>query len=121
MAKPTVANYILFTDAAFELQAGADINRTLTRNIEDVPVSGQGALLTWNVKRVGTGNVTYTVHLNGSLINTHTVTLGERRAMQEATGTENVRQGENNVVFEVTDGTGILNVSSVMCFYRQEV
>ena len=84
----TVANFIQFSDAAFDLggAAGADIDRTLTRNIEDVPASGQGALLTWNVKRVGTGNVTYEVNLNGSLINTHTVTLGERRAMQEAIG-----------------------------------
>lgn len=118
---PRVANFIQFSDQPFNLLIGGDIDRILTRDIDGVPGSGEGVLLTWNVQREGSGSVTYQVTLNGTLLNTYTASLGERRALQEATGTDRIQQGTNEVEFRVTGGTGSLEISDVILFYRQDV
>ncbi len=118
---PRVANFIQLRDESFTLVVGGDIDRALTRDIVDAPAAGEGAVLTWNVQREGTGNVTYEVTMNGTLLNTYTVTLGERRAVQEAMDTTTIQQGNNTVVFRVLGGTGTLEIGDVILFYRQDV
>lgn len=119
MAK--VADYAQLADVSFDLRLGGDIDRTLEQNIADEPATGEGALLTWNVRREGAGSVTYDVRVNGITITTHTVTVADWSAVQEAMGTDTIHQGDNTVDFVVTAGTGTLSIGDVMLWYRKEV
>ncbi len=118
---PRVANFAQLRDESFSLVVGGDIDRALTQDLADAPAAGEGALLTWNVQREGTGTVTYEVTMNGTRLNTYTATLGERRAVQEAMDTTTIHQGTNTVVFRVLGGTGTLEIGDVILFYRQDV
>lgn len=118
---PTVATYYQLLDSEIELEIGGDIDRTLTQSVGVAPASGEGAALSWMARRKGNGSVTYTVTLNGNLLNTYTVTSADRFAVQETTGTNDVNQGNNNVVFEVTGGTGTLGLGDVMLWHRVNV
>ena len=47
--------------------------------------------------------------------------LADRFAVQETTGTNDVIQGDNDVIFEVTGGTGTLGLGDVMLWHRVNV
>jgi hypothetical protein len=115
----TVADFALFSDSPIELSIGADIDRTLAKVLDATPASGHGALLTWMVRRVGTGSVSYEVKVNGSTINTYTVTEADRLAVQESISTDDIQLGNNTVEFRVTSGTATLSFADVVLFYRQ--
>jgi hypothetical protein len=116
-----VANYAQLSDVSFDLRLGGDIDRRLEQNITDAPVSGEGALLTWNVRREGVGSVTYQVKVNDAVAATYTVTSGDWSAVQEAMGTDSIQLGDNTVDFVVTGGDGTLSIGDVMLWYRVEV
>jgi hypothetical protein len=118
---PTVADFANFSDESFDLRIGGDVDRTLEKNISSAPAGGEGALLTWNVRREGTGNVTYTVKVNDAQLPTYTVTLADWSAVQEVIRTPDIRSGRNTVEFRVTGGAGILSVGDVTLFYRKNV
>jgi hypothetical protein len=120
-AMARIANFAQFSDTSFDLGVGGDIDRTLTRTIESPPVSGEGALLTWNVRREGSGSVTYEVKVNDVLVAAFTVTLGDWSAVQEALSSSNIHVGSNTVEFRVTDGTGILSIGDVVLFFREDI
>jgi hypothetical protein len=117
----TVATYYQLLDVETDLRIGGDIDRTFTQSVGVAPASGEGALVTWMARRKGTGSVTYTVTLNGNLLNTYTVTSTDRFTIQEATDTANVNQGNNDIVFTVTGGTGTLGLGDVMLWHRVNV
>jgi len=118
---PTVSDFVQLSDSSIDLKLGLDIDRTLERNISSAPASGEGALLTWNIRREGAGSVTYTVKINSGLVNTYTVTLADWSAVQNAMDTSVIKQGKNTVEFRVTGGTGTLSFSDVVLFYRKNV
>ena len=95
---------------------------TLTRSVDVTPAGGEGALVTWMAQRTTAAEVTYTVTLNGVVLNTYTVnTVGpstEKYAMQEAFHTSNVKKGQNVLAFTVTGGTGTMVISDVMLWVR---
>ena len=78
-----VADFVQFSDGPVSLVRGGDIDRAFTKNIDATPVSGEGAVLHWMVWRGDSGsNVTYEVRVNGNAINTYTVSLTDRVAVQ---------------------------------------
>jgi|SRR5262245_9522240 len=115
-----VCDFEQFSDASIDLQIGGDIDHTFTSSIDTTPASGEGAVLKWMVRREGSGSVTYEVRVNGALACTHTVTLADWSAVQEALGTDQIQSGNNSVEYRVTAGTGRLSVSDVVLFYRQD-
>ena len=115
-----VADFAQFSDTSIDLRIGGDIDRTLTRNLDATPAGGQGALLTWMVRREGTGSVSYEVKVNGSVLSTYTVTVGDWVGVKEAISTDDIHLGNNTVEFRVTGGTGTLSFGDVVLFYRQD-
>ena len=115
-----VADFVQFSDSDIDLRIGGDLDRTLTRNLDAPPAGGEGALLKWMVRREGNGNVTYQVKVNGSVINTYTVTVTDWVGVQEALSTDDIHFGNNTVEFKVTSGTATLSFSDVVLFYRQD-
>jgi hypothetical protein len=118
---PTVvATYYQLQDDEIEVSGG---KVTFRQSVGVTPAGGEGALVTW-VAREGTGaaNVTYTVTLNNFPLNIYTLTSTERITIQEATDTNNVIRGDNQLVFEVTSNTGgTLVVGDVMLWHRVSV
>jgi hypothetical protein len=119
----TVATYYTLLDTEIELRIGGDIDRTFTQSVGVAPVSGEGAVVTWMARRKGTGSVTYTVTLNGSPtpLNTYTLTSADRFVVQETIDTNEINQGDNDLVFAVTGGTGTLGLGDVMLWHRVNV
>ena len=118
---PTVATFYQLQDGEIEL-GNPDIDRTFTQSVGVAPASGEGALVTWMARRKGTGSsVTYTVTLNGNLLNTYTLTSADRFAVHETTDTTEVIQGNNEIVFRITSGTGFLKISDLMLWHRVNV
>ena len=74
--------------------------------------------MTWMAQRTSAAAVTYTVTLNGVVLNTYPVTSTEPAAMQEAFPQSNVRQGNNVLAFTATTGAGTLVISDVMLWVR---
>ena len=119
-----VADFVQFSDSSVDLKIGGDIDRTLTRNLDATPASGEGALLTWKVRREGSGSVSYQVFVNKAQnpnpIQTYTVSVGDWVAIQEALSTDEIKFGDNTVDFLVTSGTATLSFGDVILFYRQD-
>lgn len=115
----TVAEFAQFSDSPIDLRLGADIDRSLTKSLPSTPQSGEGAVVSWMVWRGGSGNVTYKVQVNGTEINTYTVTMADRVAVHEAISTDVIQFGNNTITFTVTSGTGTLSFADVILFYRQ--
>jgi hypothetical protein len=82
---PRAADFVQFSDVAFDLQIGADTDRLLTQTITDIPASGEGALLTWNARREGLDSMTYEVSINdvSHATKTYTISQGDWSAVQE--------------------------------------
>ena len=118
---PSVATYYQLSDIEVDLKIGGDLDRTFTQPVGVAPVSGEGALVTWTARRKGTGSVTYTVTLNGAELNTYTLDSADRFVVQETTNTDNVKQGDNEITFKVTGGTGTLGLGDVMLWHRVNV
>ena len=116
---PTVADFTNFSDTSFDLQLGA--NNILTSNIPDRPQSGEGALLTWNVRREGAGSVSYLIRVNNNDQTSYTVSETNWHSVQEVVSTGDLELGDNTVEFLVTDGTGRLSIGDVTLFYRKNV
>jgi hypothetical protein len=117
---PVVATFYQLLDSEIDLsdQPGGDNDRTFTQSVGVPVVAGEGALVTWMARRKATGSVTYTVTLNGTLLNTYTVNSTDRFALQETVDTAQVIQGNNDLVFRVTGGTGTLGLGDVMLWHR---
>lgn len=117
----TVATFAQLADTPIDLRIGGDIDHTFTQNIPGPPASGEGSFLAWNVRREGSGSVTYEVKVNGTSIATYTVTQMDWSTVQETMPTDVVHQGNNTVEFRVTAGTAILSFSDVLLWYRVQV
>jgi hypothetical protein len=118
---PTVATYYQLQDNPTDVSASL----TLSQSVPVAPAGGEGALVTWLAGAVvGTGDVTYRVEVNGN-------SIGDYQAfdfgqiipipVQEATNTNDVRQGGNQLVFRKTGGPGTLRLSAVMLWHRVNV
>jgi len=117
----TVATYHQLLDTEIDLRIGADTDRTFTQSVAEAPVSGEGVVVTWVVRRKAAGSVTYTVVLNGTLLNTYTVTSADKVTVTETTSTSNANAGDNEIVFTVTGGTGTLGLGDVLLWTRVNV
>jgi hypothetical protein len=123
----TVATfYQLLDDPPAPLAAGAPV--TLSQSVDVTPADGEGALLTWMAQRTSAAAATYTVTLNGNLLNPNAYVVGivaptsELYAMQEAFPQSYVNQGNNVVTFTETGGAaGTLVISDVMLWVRVRV
>ena len=128
----TVATfYQLLDDPPAPLVAGAPV--TLTQSVDVTPADGEGALLTWMAQRTSAAAATYTVTLNGNLLNPNPYVVNivgvagapqtsELYAMQEAFPQSYVNQGNNVVTFTETGGAaGTLVISDVMLWVRVRV
>ena len=119
----SVANYERFQDESFALRIGGDIDRTLTANIQNTPIAGEGAILMWKHWRAGSGSVSYRVSVNGVEVSTPTISDDTPprnfTSLHEVIGVNNISSGENNVEFRVTDGSGTLRIADVVIFYLQ--
>ncbi|NJR62120.1 MAG: hypothetical protein HC769_26815 [Cyanobacteria bacterium CRU_2_1] len=120
---PRVADFVQLSDTSFDLRIGGEIARPLTQTIVDAPANGEGALLTWNVRREGSGSVTYEIKINGDDVarDAYTVSQGDWSAVQETLATNAIKQGSNTVTFVVTGGSGTLSIGDVVLWYRQNV
>lgn len=118
---PAVATYYQLLDSEIDLRIGGDIDRTLTQSVGVLPASGEGGKVSWMARRKASGSVTYTVTLNGQLLNTYTVSSADRFALHETIDSNQVNQGDNNLVFTVTGGTGTLGLGDVMLWHRVNV
>ena len=118
---PRVADFVTFSDKPFDLQLGSDIDETLTEIIEEQPQSGEGGLLTWNVRREGSGSVSYQIRVNNDNQTSYTVSETNWHSVQEVISTSDLKQGENTVEFIVTSGTGRLSIGDVTLFYRKNI
>ena len=101
-----VADFAQFSDTSIDLRIGGDIDRTLTRNLDATPASGEGAKLTWMVRREGAGSVTYEVKVNGSVLSTYTVTVGDWVAVHETMSTDAIHFSRAAVGGRPADGRG---------------
>lgn len=115
---PTVATYYQLLDAETNLELNGTDRMTFHESVPVAPASGEGAVVTWVARRKGNGSVTYTVELNSYLLNTYTVSSGERVTIMETTDTNHVSQGDNDLVFTVTGGTGTLGLGDVLLWHR---
>ncbi len=115
---PTVATYYQLQDTEIDLRVGGDVDRTFTQSIPVDPVSGEGAMVSWVARRKASGSVNYDVTLNGALLNSYTLNTTDKIAIQETTSTSNVTQGDNELIFLVTGGTGTLGLGDVMLWHR---
>jgi hypothetical protein len=116
---PSVATFYQLLDVNKSLTAAAPV--TLTQSVDVTPADGEGALLTWMAQRTSAAAVTYTVSLNGVVLNTYPVTSTEPAAMQEAFSQSNVNQGNNVLAFTRTAGAGSLRISDVMLWVRVNI
>ena len=119
----TASDFVVFRDQSFDLsdQQGADSDRDLDNIIDDDPISGEGGLLTWNVRREGNGSVDYEIEINGTFVNRYTVSERNWHSVQERFPTGSIQQGENTVRYHVTGGDGTLSVGDVVLFYRKNI
>lgn len=121
----TVASYERFSDVAFPLQIGRDIDRTLTRRINTNPVGSEGAVLMYKHWRRGNGSVTYDVTVNGNLITKLTIdsSIPENFVVtvHENLSLNQIRSGDNTVRFQATDGTSAIYISDVLIWYHERV
>lgn len=118
---PVVADFVTFSDVSFDLQFSGNSSRTLTEEIAVQPQSGEGGLLLWNVRREGTGSVSYSITINDGNTTSFTIDDPEWRSIQEVVSTGAINQGQNNVVITVTGGTGRLSIGDVTLMYRLNV
>ena len=123
---PSVATFYQLLDGNKSLVGGGP-PVTLTQSVDVTPAGGEGALVTWMAQRTSAAEVTYTVTLNGVVLNTYTVnTVGEtgtpqnteKYAMQDAFHTSNVNRGNNLLEFTATGGAGTMVISDVMLWVR---
>ena len=118
----TVATYQQVLDVEIDLQlVGGDTDRTFTESVPVAPVSGEGVVVSWVARRKASGNVTYTVELNGTLLNTYTVTSADKVTVTETTSTSNAVVGDNTLVFTVTGGNGTLGLGDILLWTRVDV
>ncbi|MEM7794070.1 MAG: hypothetical protein AAF579_06395 [Cyanobacteria bacterium P01_C01_bin.118] len=119
-----VANYEFFSDVSFGLKIGEDIDRTLSANIENTPQFGEGAILMWKHWRTGTGPVSYEILVNGTRVSSQSISgdtaTKEFTSLHELIKTGDIKSGENNIKFRVTDGTSTVRISDVVIFYLQK-
>ena len=123
---PTVATYYQLQYDIVNLSVGS---LKLTQNITDTPAGGEGALVTWFAGATPTAfgsAVTYTVTLNGTPIGNYEAlanftTVPSRIPVQEATATNLVHKGRNELIFTITGGTATLTLSAVMLWHRVNV
>ena len=96
---------------------------TLKQSVTVTPALGEGALVSWVARRLpgSIGSVTYTVTLNSNGLGTYTTSSDERIGIQEATDTNFVIRGDNELVFQVFGGTATLLVGDVMLWHRVRV
>jgi hypothetical protein len=118
---PIAADFVTFSDFSFDLSIGQDIDRTLSENIPEAPRSGEGALLTWNVRREGSGSVQYEVVVNNGSAQSFSVSGTDWHSLQEVIGTGRIQQGNNTVTYRVTGGNGRLSIGDVTLWYRKNV
>jgi hypothetical protein len=116
----SVATFYQLQDANTPLTTTTPV--TLSQFVDVTPAGGEGALVTWMAQRTSAEEVTYTVTLNGVVLNTYTVNTvapsTEKYAMQDAFHTSNVKKGQNVLAFTVTGGAGTLEISDVMLWVR---
>lgn len=117
----TVCDYCLFQDYQFTLQqSGPETLKSLRKTLNGSPVGGEGVVLTWKVRRGGTGKVNYQVSVNGSTPEgTYVLSNDDTHSIQEVVPTDRLVSGENEVTFAVTGGTGNLTIGDVVMFFRQ--
>ena len=121
---PRAADFVTFSDFSFDLGGGvgADIDRTLHETIDETPQFGEGGLLTWNVRREGSGSVSYDVFVNGGSRQVgYTVSEQDWHSVQEVISTGKINEGANSVEFRVTGGSGRLSIGDVTLWYRKNV
>ena len=123
----TVSTFYQMLDGNAPLDTATAV--TLTQFVDVTPAGGEGALVTWMAQRTSAAAVTYTVTLNGVLLNTYAVNTvyvnaagTEVYAMQEAFTTPQVNQGNNVLTFTATGGgAGTMVISDVMLWVRVQV
>ena len=115
---PVVADFITFSDVSFDLELGGTSSQTLNENITEQPRLGEGALLLWNVRREGTGSVSYNIRVNNGNARSFTVSETNWHSVHEVIQTNDLNQGDNNIFITVTGGTGRLSVGDVTILYR---
>jgi hypothetical protein len=121
---PIVATFYQLADDEIELFApglGSPTSKTLGQSITVTPTGGEGALVSWVARRNAAGSVTYTVTLNSTQIGTYITSSEERITIQEAVDANDVKKGDNDLVFAVTAGPSSLKLGDVMLWHRVSV
>jgi len=114
-----VANFAQFSDANVSLDFFSVPSTSFVRNL-DTPADGEGAVLTWTMRRSVAGNATYEVRVNGAVVGTYTHGSEERYSVQEALSSNQINAGENTVTFYAggVQYNGSLIVGDVVLHYR---
>ena len=119
---PTVANFELFRDPTITLQLESNPRMRIQADISFVPALDEGILLTWVARCLDSGSVIYRILVNGNEgQGGYTLDAGSWSSMQEVFYTGSIRQGTNDILFEVGGGTASLKISDVVLFYRQNL
>ena len=136
----TAADFVLFTDKTEELYFHHGIKEEVTKsfeaNILELSIaSGQGAILSWNVRRIGSDEnpIKYYIEVNGydtSHGNPYLVRDANFSTRQEVIPTNVLRPGKNEVTVKILRSdsgawknenlNNRLMVSDIVVWYRQK-
>ncbi|MEM9163017.1 MAG: hypothetical protein AAGC54_08105 [Cyanobacteria bacterium P01_F01_bin.4] len=121
-----VADYKHISDKSIDLKvASSEIAGTMIHTFEfhlaEDPVSGEGALIAWNMRRELADSVNYKVEVNGSYAARYTANETDWHAVHENIPSNSIHTGENTVTFEVTSGAGIVSIGDVTLWYRKSI
>lgn len=121
-----VADYKHISDRSIDLKVASSeiagrMIHTFEFNLAEDPVSGEGALIAWNMRRELQDSVNYKVEVNGSYAARYTANETDWHAVHENIPSNSIHQGENTVTFEVTSGAGIVSIGDVTLWYRKSV
>ncbi|MEO1353995.1 MAG: hypothetical protein AAFW84_35470 [Cyanobacteria bacterium J06635_15] len=121
-----VADYKHLSDKSIDLKVASseiagNMRHTFEFNLTETPVTGEGALIAWNMRREYNYPVSYKVEVNGAYAARYTANETDWHAVHENIPSNSIHAGENTVTFEVTSGAGIVSIGDVTLWYRKNI
>lgn len=117
-----VADFVTFTQPGQKVavtSALGQFERVLEETLPDIPVYGEGAVLTWNHWQIG-GTASYQLLLNGKLLDRYHIEETDTfpRSLQKNIATGDIRFGSNELKLKWSSGQTSW-ISDVTLWFRQ--
>jgi hypothetical protein len=113
-----VADYIVVHDAQFQLTP-ASPSRNFVINVPNNAALGSPAILSMMVKTISADDIDATIEVNGQAVTNFVNADGlNDRAIHEVFAGSVLNAGNNTVAFDLTAGTGTLQLSDVIVWFQ---